>query len=273
MYSKDVRTRSLTFDRMRADQEKLNTLTNKMRQMKQRLKSGAVSTPDATSPQNKRARSLSPSKPMPHFDLIDASAFGSTAMREILNAHNNSVQESPAILFDGDTNRINSFTPSSTFRSSYNGSFTPNRSSSPMTTGKKSKLSISTSTARLNSNMSQTTGGIAALHSSRSPQRFNHTTSSHMSSTGNLSFPRMSANIASLNQALPPSTFQSSISNLGDYFNTPSSNIQPNEAKSLYFAHYNGLEVQIKYHLYIYIYIYILFNLLLCYAFFFDIIT
>ncbi len=72
-------------------------------------------------------------------------------------------------------------------------------------------------------------------------------TTTSMASTGSLAFPHVGA-MASMNRSLPPSAFHSSVSNLGEYFQTPSnSNLQPNEAKSLYFAHYNGLEVYIDY--------------------------
>jgi hypothetical protein len=115
----------------------------------------------------------------------------------------------------------------------------------PSPSPKRAKLGISTSMALLDSSsrISRTTGGIA-LHSSSSPHRLSRSSAhAHMSSTGSLAFPHVGG-MVSLNRSLPPSAFQSSINNLGEYFNTPSnSNMQPNEAKSLYFAHYNGLEV------------------------------
>lgn len=79
MYSKDVRDRMSTYDRMRADQEKINVLTSKMRDMKQKLKNnphGTPSTPSSPSRFTKRERSASPTRfPMDGVDLLDASAF------------------------------------------------------------------------------------------------------------------------------------------------------------------------------------------------------
>jgi hypothetical protein len=76
MYSKDIRNRVSTYDRMRADQEKLNKLSSKMRDLKQKLKTGAISTPGSPTLDAKRGRSLSPSRTLPNFDLVDPSAFG-----------------------------------------------------------------------------------------------------------------------------------------------------------------------------------------------------
>lgn len=57
-----------------------------------------------------------------------------------------------------------------------------------------------------------------------------------------------------MNHSLPPSAFQSSINNASTYLNTPIGTgmvgndhiVSINEAKSLYFAHYNGLEVTLR---------------------------
>jgi hypothetical protein len=77
MYSKDLRTRVSTYDRMRADQEKINALTNKMREMKHRLKEGNIVAARSTSPvrDTKRGRSMSPGRTLQNFDLIDANSF------------------------------------------------------------------------------------------------------------------------------------------------------------------------------------------------------
>ena len=81
MYSKDVRDRMSTYDRMRADQEKINLLTSKMRDMKQKLKSNPLGTGTPSAPQSpsrhvKRERSVSPTRiPLESADLLDPNAF------------------------------------------------------------------------------------------------------------------------------------------------------------------------------------------------------
>lgn len=83
MYSKDVRDRMSTYNRMRADQEKINILTAKMRDMKQKLKNNAHGTPGSTagapvSPvrDTKRGRSASPTRmPIIDAELLDPNAF------------------------------------------------------------------------------------------------------------------------------------------------------------------------------------------------------
>lgn len=79
MYSKDVRDRMSTYDRMRADQEKINVLTSKMRDMKQKLKSNPHGTPGAPHSPSlhlKRERSASPTRlPLESADLLDPNAF------------------------------------------------------------------------------------------------------------------------------------------------------------------------------------------------------
>lgn len=83
MYSKDVRDRMSTYDRMRADQEKINALTAKMRDMKQKIKNNAYGTPGdpAGTPSSplrdtKRGRSSSPTRmPIIDTELLDPNAF------------------------------------------------------------------------------------------------------------------------------------------------------------------------------------------------------
>lgn len=83
MYSKDVRDRMSTYDRMRADQEKINVLTSKMRDMKQKLKNNTHGTPGAahgtpSSPlrDTKRGRSASPTRmPVIDAELLDPNSF------------------------------------------------------------------------------------------------------------------------------------------------------------------------------------------------------
>lgn len=83
MYSKDVRDRMSTYDRMRADQEKINALTAKMRDMKQKIKNNAYGTPGGptgtpSSPlrDTKRERSSSPTRiPIIDTELLDPNAF------------------------------------------------------------------------------------------------------------------------------------------------------------------------------------------------------
>lgn len=76
MYSKDIRSRVSTYDRMRADQEKLNQLSHKMYDMKKKLKAGTYSAANSPERDTKRARSVSPQRVLPNFDLVDPNAFG-----------------------------------------------------------------------------------------------------------------------------------------------------------------------------------------------------
>lgn len=183
----------------------------------------------------------------------------STAMREILSAQHGGIdmmsmsfsavgaQSSPF----RNTGTFSTFTPAASMSRTHD-SFTPQRSSSPVQqTAKKSKLAISTSSLRLGSSMSRSASGIALASSSPPKRRQQHTaldtvhsTHTALNTTLNSSsrlFPSMHASFSQ--SRLPPSAFTSTTDSLHEQMSRTQSNIDPNEAKSLYFAHYNGLEV------------------------------
>lgn len=77
MYTKDIRSRISTYDRMRVDQQKLTDLSNKARDMKNKLKQ----MDHTWEPHNRlelkasspiRSRSKSPTKLILNLDQIDA---------------------------------------------------------------------------------------------------------------------------------------------------------------------------------------------------------
>lgn len=140
------------------------------------------------------------------------------------------------------------FTPA-TSMSRTQDSFTPHRSSSPIQhTAKKSTLAISTSSLRLGGSMGRSASGIALASSSPPKRRQMHTApdthdtkrNTALNSSGR-PFPSMNASLSQ--SRLPPGAFSSTTDSLQEQMNRTQSNIDPNEAKSLYFAHYNGLEV------------------------------
>jgi hypothetical protein len=79
MYSRDVRNRMSSYDRMRADQVKITGLTTKARQMKERIKNGKGDDYQHMSPKKGsspgRSRSSSPLRLQQTFDLVDARSF------------------------------------------------------------------------------------------------------------------------------------------------------------------------------------------------------
>ena len=193
----------------------------------------------------------------------------STAMREILGAAQQGV-DSMAMSFSAagshsspfrSSGTLGTFTPATTMSRTYD-SFTPHRSSSPTTqTAKKSKLSISTPAVGLNRSMNRSSSGIALASSSPPKRRPTSAVMDGMHSTGRSTgrsigygighhsemntggkpFPNLGASL-SHSRLLPPSMFMSTTDSLQEQMNRTQSNIDPNEAKSLYFAHYNGLE-------------------------------
>lgn len=198
--------------------------------------------------------------------------FSSTAMREILGAAQQG-SDTMSMSFSAagshsspfrTSGTLGTFTPATAMSHTYD-SFTPHRSSSPTTqTAKKSKLSISTSAVRLDRSMNRSASGIA-LASSSPPRRrptsamtdgmhstgrstgrsINHGIGHHSDlHTGGRPFPNMGASLShSHSRLMPPSMFMSTTDSLQEQMSRTQSNIDPNEAKSLYFAHYNGLEV------------------------------
>lgn len=117
-------------------------------------------------------------------------------------------------------------------------SFTPRTTSSPVI--KKSKLSISTSNAKLNNSMSRSVSGIA-LRTHSPPKSHQHTPST--SNGAHMAFPNFNSSMGhSRMLGSSRSAYLSTSNTLGDLF-AGASNVDPAEAKSLYFAHYNGLEV------------------------------
>jgi hypothetical protein len=133
--------------------------------------------------------------------------------------------------------------------------FTPIQSSSPSRQNvKRSKLSISTSSLRLhgglshqhNDAMNRSASGIAlgsASNISSSPYRYNRSgiNTPLMSSTGNLHVGNQSVSRSGMLQ-LPPSSFYASHGSALELQQT--THVDPSEAKGLYYAHYNGLEVR-----------------------------
>lgn len=124
----------------------------------------------------------------------------------------------------------------------------PQRTASPSRqTAKKSKLGISTSSLQLGSSMNRSASGIALA--SNTPLRHSRTGTTPLDHA-RIAFPHMNASMhASMNghsRVLPPNSFMSTTGSLQDQMRMSQSiAIDPNEAKSLYFAHYNGLEVHI----------------------------
>lgn len=119
-------------------------------------------------------------------------------------------------------------------------SFTPHTASSPII--KKSKLSISTSNAKLNNSMSRSVRGIALRN--QSPKKSQNNTP-HASNAAHMVFPNFDSSMGhSKMLSTSRSAYLSTSTNLGDFF-AGAGNLDPAEAKSLYFAHYNGLEVSL----------------------------
>lgn len=165
-------------------------------------------------------------------------------MRELLNANNpDDVPMHGSGTFDfrkspfSDTGNYSTMSPYNPMTRS-SASFTPRTSSSPVV--KKSKLSISTSNGKLIQNMSRSVSGIALR--TQSPQKQHHHTP-HTSSAAHMAFPNFDS---CMNQSRllgsSRSGYLSTSNTVGELF-AGTSNVDPSEAKSLYFAHYNGLEV------------------------------